>query len=144
MDTKSLSFGQVYWAQKLICYHFQIDYCQGKINGAANALLWYSQKSAEEEKIFEAENKKILHCLQFLLAKISSLAANQLSLLYQILICRTIFLSQLYQFWNSIQNKIGQASFYIAIIESIRLQLPRLQNNEEEAKTLRSGGLPEV
>ena len=27
MDTKSLSFRQVRWAQKLSCYHFRIDYC---------------------------------------------------------------------------------------------------------------------
>ena len=27
MDTKSLSSRQVCWAQKLSCYHFQIDYC---------------------------------------------------------------------------------------------------------------------
>ena len=39
MDTKSLSSRQVCWAQKLTCYHFRIDYCQGKANGAANALF---------------------------------------------------------------------------------------------------------
>ena len=38
MDTKSLSFRQVYWAQKLFRYHFQIDYCQGKANAAADTL----------------------------------------------------------------------------------------------------------
>ena len=38
MDTKSLSSWQVWWAQKLSRYHFQIDYCQGKANGAADAL----------------------------------------------------------------------------------------------------------
>ena len=38
MDTKSLSSRQVRWAQKLSCYHFQIDYCQGKANGATDAL----------------------------------------------------------------------------------------------------------
>ena len=27
MDTKSLSFHQVRWAQELLRYHFQIDYC---------------------------------------------------------------------------------------------------------------------
>ena len=27
MNTKSLSSRQVYWAQELFCYHFQIDYC---------------------------------------------------------------------------------------------------------------------
>ena len=38
-DTKSLSSKQVCWAQELFCYHFQIDYCQGKANGSADALL---------------------------------------------------------------------------------------------------------
>ena len=39
MKTKSLSSRQVRWAQELFCYQFQIDYCQGKANGAANALF---------------------------------------------------------------------------------------------------------
>ena len=39
MNTKSLSFRQVYWVQKLFYYYFQIDYCQGKVNGAANTLF---------------------------------------------------------------------------------------------------------
>ena len=30
MDTKSLSFCQVRWAQELFRYHFRIDYRQGK------------------------------------------------------------------------------------------------------------------
>ena len=38
MDKKSLSSKQVRWAQELSHYHFRIDYCQGKANGAANAL----------------------------------------------------------------------------------------------------------
>ena len=38
METKSLSSRQVCLAQKLYCYHFQIDYCQGKANEIANAL----------------------------------------------------------------------------------------------------------
>ena len=39
MDTKSLSSKQVRWAQKLSCYHYQIDYRWGKGNRAANALF---------------------------------------------------------------------------------------------------------
>ena len=39
MDTKSQSSRQVRWAQELSRYHFQIDYCQGKANAAADALL---------------------------------------------------------------------------------------------------------
>ena len=38
MDTKSLSSKQVRWAQKLSQYHFQINYYQGKMNAAADAL----------------------------------------------------------------------------------------------------------
>ena len=41
IDTKSLSSRQVRWAQKLSCYYFQIDYCQGKANEVANALSQY-------------------------------------------------------------------------------------------------------
>ena len=39
METKSLSSRQVRWARKLSRYHFRIDYCQGKANGAADALF---------------------------------------------------------------------------------------------------------
>ena len=45
MDTKSLSSKQVRWAQELFRYYFWIDYCQGKANGAANALSHFSQRS---------------------------------------------------------------------------------------------------
>ena len=38
MDTKSFSFRQVRWGQKLFCYYFQIDYCQSKANETADAL----------------------------------------------------------------------------------------------------------
>ena len=37
IDTNSLSSQQVRWAQKLFCYYFLIDYCQGKTNGATDA-----------------------------------------------------------------------------------------------------------
>ena len=45
MDTKSLGSKQVRWDQELFCYHFQIDYCQGKANAAADALSRFFQKS---------------------------------------------------------------------------------------------------
>ena len=41
MDAKNLSSRQVRWAQKLSRYQFQIGYCQGKANWAADALSWY-------------------------------------------------------------------------------------------------------
>ena len=50
MKMKSLSFRQVRWAQKLSHYHFEIDYRQGKGNGAVDALFSYPQQSSEEEK----------------------------------------------------------------------------------------------
>ena len=104
MEMKSLSSGQVRCAQKLSCYHFWIDYCQGKANGATYALSWYIQQSAEEEKTFRSENVKILYRLQFLLARVSSFSAShpsQLSLLYQVLVCGTTILPQLHHFWDS-------------------------------------------
>ena len=76
MDTKSLSFIQVRWAQKLSRYHFQIDYRQGKTNEAADALSWYPQRSLEEKNTFCSENVKILHCLQLSLAKVSGLSTS--------------------------------------------------------------------
>ena len=39
MDTKNLSLKQVRWTQKLSHYYFPINYCQGKGNAAADALL---------------------------------------------------------------------------------------------------------
>ena len=63
METKSLSSRQVWWAQKLSRYHFCIDYCQGKANGAANALSCFPQRNKNKEEKFWAENTWILHCL---------------------------------------------------------------------------------
>ena len=145
MDTKSLSSKQVRWAQKLSQYHFQIDYRQGKANGAADALFRYLQQSAEEEETLRAENVKILHRLQSSLAKVSSLSTSHPSPLYQILICGTTALPQLHQFWDSLRSEIARDSPYVANIGGMRLRLPKLQDNDEEAKTLRSAaaGLPE-
>ena len=50
METKSLSSRQVRWAQELSRYHFWIDYCQGKANGAADALSRFSQRNKDEEE----------------------------------------------------------------------------------------------
>ena len=63
-DTKSLSSRQVRWAQKLFQYHFQIDYCQGKANAAADVLSRVSQRNQDEEDELRAENGRILHRLQ--------------------------------------------------------------------------------
>ena len=50
IDIKSLSSRQVYWAQKIFWYYFQIDYCQGKVNEATNILSQYCQQSANGKK----------------------------------------------------------------------------------------------
>ena len=61
MDTKSLSSRQVRWAQELFRYHFQINYCQGKANAAADALSRFSQRSQDENDELQAENGQIFH-----------------------------------------------------------------------------------
>ena len=96
IDTKSLSSKQVRWAQELSCYHFCINYCQGKANGATDTLSQYPQQSTKEEKTLRTKNIKILHHLQSLLTKVSGFLASQpsqLSSLHQIFICgTTVFL----------------------------------------------------
>ena len=123
IDMKSLSSRQVHWAQELSCYHFQIDYRQGKANGATDALSRYPQRSAEEEETLRAENVKILHRLQSSLAKVSGLSVNSshLSPLHQVLICGTTVLPQLHRFWDSLREEIARDSPYIANIGGMRL-----------------------
>ena len=110
IDTKSFSFRQVCLAQELSYYHFQINYCQDKTNGAADALSQYLQWRVEEEETFQAENVKILQSLQFLLinTSLSSLtlfelnfSKSNLSSLHQVFVCGTHVLLQLNQFWDS-------------------------------------------
>ena len=101
MDTKSLSSQQVRWVQELSRYHFQIDYRQGKANGAANALSQFHQKSSDEEEKLQAENTQIFHCLQVSLTStsLSGLTLSpDLSPLHQVLICATYIWPQLCQF----------------------------------------------
>ena len=106
MDTKSLSSCQVRWAQELSRYHFQIDYCLGKANVAADALFRYPQRNQEEEESLRAENTQILHRLQTSLTKASLLSlsllnsstsfpSSALSPLHQVFICGTHVLPQL-------------------------------------------------
>ena len=100
MDTKSLSSRQVRWAQKLSRYHFQIDYCQGKANAAADALSRFPQRSQDEEDELRTENGRIFHRLQnsltnASLARLSLLASSSSSLpshLHQVFICETYVL----------------------------------------------------
>ena len=95
MDTKNLSSRQVRWAPKLSRYHFQIDCCQGKANVAVDALSRFFQSSQDEEDELQAENGRILYCLQNSLTNANLAGLSLLFLssfpshLHQVLICRT-------------------------------------------------------
>ena len=93
INTKSLSSWQVRWAQELSCYHFRIDYWQGKANRVADALLQYSQWNIKEKATFQVKNINILPRLQSSLANVSGLSLNVFSPLHQILVCSTAVLS---------------------------------------------------
>ena len=143
MKTKNLSFRQVCCIQELSRYYFRIEYRQDKVNGADNILFHYLQHSAEEEENFFIENVKIFYRLQFSLARVFGLLTSHLSSLHQIFICRTTVFSQLHRFWDFSQSEIARDNLYIANIWSMRLQLPELQDKDEEAKALEAAGLPE-
>ena len=101
MDTKSLSSRQVCWAQELSWYPFQIDYRQGKVNGDANALFRFPQRSQSKKEELRAKNTQILHHLQSLLTNVSLLGlsfstfASNMKSLHQVLICGTHIFPQL-------------------------------------------------
>ena len=87
-------------------YYFQIDYCQGKANTAADALSRFFQRSQDEEKELQAKNGRILYHLQNSVTSASlaglSLLASSLSFflshLHQVFIYRTYVLPQLREF----------------------------------------------
>ena len=140
MDPKSFSSRQARWAQKLSCYHFRIDYRQGKANRTADNLSQYPQQSAKEEKTFQAKNVKILHRLQSPLinASLSSLSTSvELSLLYRVLICKTYVLPQLRQFWDNIRSELINKDPYKVSISRMRLRLAKLQESDEEARRIK-------
>ncbi len=66
-----------------------------------------------------------------------------LSPLHQVLICETVVLLQLCQFWNIIRSKLVDKGPYITSIGDMRMRLPELQDDNKEAMKLRSEGLPE-
>ena len=110
MHTKSLSSRQVRWAQELFRYHFQIDYCLGKANGAAAALSRFPQRNQAKEDELRTENTPNLHKLQSSLSNtsLSGLSASaELSSLHQVLICGMHVLPQLRQFWNTFRAELG-------------------------------------
>ena len=109
METKNLSSCQLWWAHKLSRYYYQIDYCQGKANGAADALFRFPQRNNNKEKKLWAKNTRILYCLQSSLtnAILSGLSMSASLLpLHQVLICGTHTLSQLCWFWISLQIEL--------------------------------------
>ena len=148
MDTKILSSKQVRWAQELSRYHFQLDYWQGKANRTVDALSRYFQRNAKRKETLQAENTKILYQLQSSLARVSGLSIlgmsvprtkqQVLSPLHQILICETVVLPQLRQFWDSIWSELADKGPYTAGIKSMRMRFPELQDDNKEAKKLRS------
>ena len=144
MDMKSLSSKQVRWAQKLSCYHFQIDYRQGKANGAADALSRFPQRNQAEEDELQTENTRILHKLQSSLTNASlsgfSISAKLLPL-YQVFICGTHVLPQLRQFWDTFQAKLGDEDLYRVNISAMRLRLSELQESDNETRKIRAEGL---
>lgn len=106
MDIKNFSSCQVWWAKELFRYYFQINYCQGKANTAANVLSHYSQRNPAEEEDFKAENTQMFYCLQFLLTNTNLLGltlsnlsfSSSLLPLHQIFVWGTYVLPQLLQF----------------------------------------------
>lgn len=129
IDTKSLSFREVRWAQELSWYNFQIDYHQVKANQVADAFSKFFQSSLEEEETVKAENVKILHRLQSSLAFIivSNLKAN---FLYYVIVCRIHVLSQIVNYWNMFQVELVEETFYKVNISLFRLCLPKLQEKD--------------
>ena len=143
MDTKSLSSRQVWWAQKLSKYHFQIDYCQGKANRAANALSCFPQQNQAKEDELRAENTRIFHKLQSSLTSASlsvfSIGSKaNMSPLYHVFIYRTHVLPQLHQFWNELWAKPADEASYKISISEIRLRLAELQEFNEGARKIRA------
>ena len=138
MDTKSLSSRQVRWAQELSRYHFQIDYCQGKANAAADALSRFPQRSQDEENELRAENGRILHRLQNSLTSANLASLSAPSHLHQVLICGTYVLPQLRHFWDGLQRELASENPYTASIIGMRLRLHELQAEDEQARKLKA------
>ena len=61
-----------------------------------------------------------------------------LFLLHQVFICGTVILPQLRQFWDTTCSELADKGPYIASIGSMKIRLLKLQNDDKEAKKLRS------
>ena len=56
---------------------------------------------------------------------------------YQVFICGTYALPQLWRFWSTPQTKLADEQLYKASIGSMRLKLQELQETNREAQELR-------
>lgn len=95
MDIKNLYLMQVRWTEKLSKYHFWIDNCREKINGAVNALSQFSKRSKAQQEAWKAENSHILFQLQILMtmAYLGALTMKvDFLILYQFFIFQTYVL----------------------------------------------------
>ena len=98
----------------------------------------------DEKTALQAENIQILHRLQFLLTKASlsdlSLSSHKVGLLphYQVLICRTHVLLQLYQFRNEFQTQLANKGSYKISIGRMRLRVTELQANYKQANEIKA------
>ena len=141
MDTKILSFHQVWWAKELSRYHFRIDYCKSKANRAVDAVSHFPQRSLDKKEKLWAENSQILYWLQTSLINASlsglSVTSSSLSPLHQVLICRRHALLQLCQFWSTFQFELANKGPYQASIGSMKLRLQELQEIDSKAQELR-------
>ncbi len=59
------------------------------------------------------------------------------------LICGTAVLPQLRQFWDTIRSELADEGPYTVSIGGMKMRLPELQDDDKEAKKLRSEGLSE-
>ena len=123
MDTKNLNSRQVYWAQKLFEYYFQIDYRQDRANVATNVLSWFPQRSQSKKEELRAVNTQIFHRLQILQINaslsglslsghITGIQAENLSPLQQVFIDGNYILPRLRQFWEEQYGGIGSKEPY--------------------------------
>ena len=140
MDTKSLSSHRVRCTQKLSCYQFRINYCQGKANGAAKTLSCYFQQSLGKEKILQAKNTKILQRLLSLLANayISSTSSTHIASLLHVIIYEMHTFPDLYQFWEMFHQELAVESSYQASIRGMRLRLVELQVEDSQMRKIRA------
>ncbi len=66
-----------------------------------------------------------------------------LSPLHLVLICETVVLLQLCQFWDIIRSELADEGPFTASISGMRMKLAELQDEDKEVMKLRSEGLPE-